>query len=173
MREPMMNSKENLTPPSSPNDLSAPRRLRRLSFGMLAFAAVGFIDAGYLTVEHFLNRVPPCTIISGCEKVTTSPYSIILGVPMALMGVVYYLAVILALVLYLDMRRDWIIKWTARVTAFGFVFSLWLVYLQLFVIKAICQYCMLSAATSIGLFAIGVLVLRSLSMNNEQHTMDN
>lgn len=85
---------------------------------------------------------------------------------MALMGALYYLAIILALVLYLDLRRDWIIKWTARFTTMGFLFSLYLVYLQLFVIKAICQYCMLSALSSTGLFVIGVLVLRSLSMNN-------
>jgi uncharacterized membrane protein len=149
----------------------AARRPRRLFFGMLALAAIGFIDAGYLAVEHFLNRVPPCSIISGCEKVTSSEYSVIFGVPMALLGALYYLAVILALVLYLDMRRDWMIKWTARVTAFGFVFSLWLVYLQLFVIKAICQYCMLSALSSTGLFVIGILVLRShraFKTNNRQ-----
>ncbi len=174
-----MNSKENLIKPSSPSGFLAQRGARRLFFGMLAVAALGFIDAGYLTVEHFLNRVPPCSLVSGCEKVTTSQYAVIYGVPMALMGALYYLAIILALVLYLDMRSDWIVKWTARFSAVGFLFSLWLVYLQLFVIKAICQYCMLSALSSTGLFVIGLLVLRSLSkndgrsvINNEQRTMN-
>jgi len=167
----MMNSKENLIKPSNPSGFLAHRPHRRLFFGLLALAPLGFLDAGYLTVEHFLNRAPPCSLVSGCELVTTSRYSVIFGVPTALMGALYYLAVILALVLYLDLRRDWIIKWTARFTVVGFVFSLWLVYLQLFVIKAICQYCMLSALSSTGLFVLGVLVLRShraYTTNNKQ-----
>jgi len=171
-----MNSKENLIKPSSNSGFLAHRPHRRLFFGLLALAPLGFLDAGYLTVEHFLNRVPPCSLVAGCEKVTTSQYSVIFGVPMALMGALYYLAIILALVLYLDLRRDWIIKWTARFTAVGFLFSLWLVYLQIFVIRAICQYCVLSALSSTGLFVIGVLVLRShraFTMNNGQHTMNN
>jgi uncharacterized membrane protein len=167
-----MNSNENSTMPLASNSghLSV-RHHRRLFFAMLAFALVGFLDSTYLAIEHFLNRVPPCSLVTGCEIVTTSKYSVIFGVPLALLGALYYLAVIVALVLYLDMRRDFIIKWTARVTAFGFVFSLWLVYLQLFVIKAICQYCMLSAISSTGLFVVGVLMLRSFRTHNmEQRT---
>jgi uncharacterized membrane protein len=156
-----MNSKENLIKPSENSGFLAHRSHRRLFLGLLVLAPLGFFDAGYLTVEHFLNQAPPCSLVSGCELVTTSSYSVIFGMPTALMGALYYLAIILALILYLDLRRDWIIKWTARFTTLGFLFSLWLVYLQLFVIKAICQYCMLSALSSTGLFVIGVLVLRS------------
>jgi len=169
----MQNLKENLIKPSVSSTFLAHRKHRWLFFVLLGLAPLGFIDAGYLTVEHFLNRTPPCSLVHGCELVTTSSYSVIFGVPMALLGSLYYLVIIFALVLYLDMRRDWIIKWTARFTAVGFLFSLYLVYLQLFVIKAICQYCMLSALSSTALFVIGVLVLRSLSMNNKQCTMNN
>jgi len=172
-----MNLKENLIKPSQNSGSMAKRPLRRPVFGMLAFAILGFLDAAYLTVEHFLNRVPPCSIVHGCEKVTTSSYSLIFGVlPMSLMGALYYLSVIVALILYLDLRRALIIKWTARFTVVGFLFSLYLVYLQLFVIKAICQYCMLSALSSTGLFVVGLLMLRSLradGMNNKQLTMNN
>ncbi len=161
----MMNSNENSTKSLESNAAAAKPPVSRLVFGMLGLAVLGFLDAGYLTVEHFLNRVPPCSITNGCEKVTTSSYSLIFGVlPMSLMGALYYLAVIVALILYLDLRRQLIVKWTARFTAVGFVFSLYLVYLQLFVIKAICQYCMLSALSSTGLFVVGLLVLRSLRL---------
>ncbi len=151
----MTNSNENSTAPSA-------RSTRRLAFGLLAVAPLGFIDAAYLTIEHFLNRIPPCSIVEGCEKVTTGPYSVILGVPTALMGAAYYLVIILALILYLDTRREWMIKWTARFTAVGFLFSLWLVYLQLFVLHAVCIWCMFSALSSTALFILGLLVLRSL-----------
>lgn len=176
----MMNSKENLIKPLLNSGFSEYRPFRRRFFVALAFAVVGFCDSVYLTVEHYANLTPPCSLVYGCESVLTSKYSVVYGIPMALLGALYYLAVILALILYLDIKRDFIIKWAARFTAVGFLFSLWLVYLQLFVIKAICQYCMLSALSSTGLFVAGLLVLRSqrrydmdYDMNNEQHTMNN
>lgn len=130
-------------------------------FAMLAIVPVGFIDATYLTIEHFLGKVPPCTLTNGCAAVTSSSYSLIFGIPLALLGAIYYLAIILGLVYYLDSKKPMVIKAISAVTAFGFVFSLYLVYLQLFVIKAICQYCMLSALSSTLLFIIGAMVLKS------------
>lgn len=151
----MTHSNNTSTPPSNPKQ-------HPLVFVMLGLALVGFLDSVYLTIEHFLNSNPPCSIVSGCERVVNSEYSIILGIPLALMGALFYFAVILALVYYLDTRREWVIKWTARSTAISFLISLWLVYLMLFVIKAICIYCMVSALSSTALFIIGLLVLRSL-----------
>jgi uncharacterized membrane protein len=137
------------------------RRNRRMVFGLLAVAPLGFLDATYLSVEHFLNKVPPCSITHGCEAVTTSPYALVFGIPMAVLGAVYYLAIILGLVYYLDSRKSAVLKAVSGFTAFGFLFSLYLVYLQLFVIRAICQYCMLSALSSTLLFIIGAMVLKS------------
>lgn len=140
--------------------MSRPRH-RWLVFGMLAVSALGFLDASYLTVEHFMNKVPPCSITRGCEAVTTSQYSLLFGIPLALLGAAYYLAVIIALIYYLDSRKPVMIKLIAKFTAVGFLFSVYLVYLQLAVIHAICQYCMLSALSSTALFIIGLMVLKS------------
>ncbi len=137
------------------------RRGRRLFFALLAVAPVGFLDSVYLAVEHYLDRTPPCSIVSGCETVTTSAYSVIMGIPLALLGSLYYLGIIIALVYYLDSRKSWVLKWTSRFTVVGFLFSLYLVYLQLFVLHAICSYCMLSALSSTVLFILGMLVLKS------------
>lgn len=157
----MTNLPNNLTKSSENSGFWAHRPHRRLVWGLLAIAPLGFLDATYLSVEHFLNRVPPCTIVHGCEAVTTSSYAVLFGIPMALLGALYYLAIILALVYYMDAKKTWIIKWTARLTVVGFLFSLYLVYLQLFVIHAICLYCMVSALSSTALFILGQLVLRS------------
>lgn len=158
----MMNLPANSMPPSKPaNSYFSHRPHRRLVYALLAIAPIGFLDASYLTIEHFLKRIPPCSITHGCEKVTTSVYSVILGVPMSLLGALYYLAVIIGLIYFLDAKKDWALKLVSGFTAVGFLFSLYLVYLQFFVIKAICQWCMLSALSSIALFIFGFLVLKS------------
>jgi uncharacterized membrane protein len=127
---------------------------------LLAASLIGFIDAAYLTAKHYLGMPPSCGRFGGCETVTTSEYATIAGVPIALLGALYYLAVFLSVIAYLDTRRTGIIRWTAGFTTVGFVASLWLVYLQLFVIKAICPYCMLSAFASTILFIVGIAVFR-------------
>jgi len=137
------------------------RRHRWLVWGMFVFSILGFLDAAYLTVEHFLNRVPPCSVVSGCEVVTTGPYSVLFGIPVALLGSLYYLAIILALVFYFDRRRDWVLRVVSCFTAAGFLFTLYLVYLMIFVIHAICTWCLLSALSSTALFILGLMVLKS------------
>ncbi|TAJ98741.1 MAG: vitamin K epoxide reductase family protein [Candidatus Manganitrophaceae bacterium] len=127
---------------------------------LLAASLIGFVDAAYLTAKHFLGVPPPCGRFGGCETVTTSEYATIGGAPLALLGALYYLAVFLSVIAYLDTRRPGILRMTAGFTAVGFIASLWFVYLQLFVIKAICPYCMLSAFVSTVLFIVGIAVLR-------------
>ncbi len=149
----MTTSNEPLTKPSAFNP-------KRLVFALLAISPIGFIDATFLTINHYTGAIPPCSIVKGCEQVTTSVYSSVFGIPIALVGALYYLTVIVGLILYLDTRRAQILKLVAWFTTVGFVASLGLVFLQLFVIRAICIYCMVSAATSTVLFIFGIMVLR-------------
>ena len=102
------------------------------------FALIGFADAVFLTTQHYLGKIPPCTIVSGCETVLTSPYAVIAGVPLALLGALFYLAIL--------------IRPSRLLVALGFIASLGLLYLQIFVIKALCMYCLLSLVTSTGVF---------------------
>jgi len=122
----------------------------------------GFVDATYLTVKHYSGTPLACSIFKGCEKVTTSRYAVILGVPLALFGAVYYLAVFLLSIAYLDVRRQEILSFTALFTVVGLLASAWFVYLQLFVIQAICPYCMVSAIASTILFLLGMYVLKRI-----------
>jgi len=130
---------------------------------VLAFLIVsllGFLDATYLTAKHYLGEAPACSMIEGCEKVLTSSYATVGRVPVALMGAFYYLAIFFLTVAYLDTKRKGLLYFTARLTMVGFLVSLGLIYLQLFVIKAICLYCLASAASSTVLFGLGVFVLK-------------
>jgi len=127
---------------------------------MLAVSAVGFLDATYLTVQHYLKGIPPCTI-NGCEVVLTSGYATVYGIPIALAGSAYYLTLLLGGIYFLDSRSVRVFRWFALCTVMGLAVSFVLVGLQLFVIKALCLYCMISAVTSTTLFILGMAVLNS------------
>ena len=118
----------------------------------LIVAGLGFADATYLAIEHFLGKVPPCSIIQGCDLVTTSQYATIFGIPVALMGALYYLAIIIAVIFFLDKKNVRLLVVLAKCSVAGLVASLYFVGIQFFVLHAICLYCFFSAATSTMLF---------------------
>lgn len=120
-------------------------------------ALVGLADSVYLTINHLTATPVPCSIISGCETVLTSPYAEVAGVPIAAFGALaYFAAFSLAILAAFGNRLMW--------TLFGIqvvlmsAFTAWLVYLQAFVIQAFCQFCLLSAATT---FTLLILFLAS------------
>lgn len=133
-------------------------RARWLPLTMLGVSAVGFMDATYLAVKHFTHTVVPCSILHGCEVVTTSVYSTVLGIPVALMGSLYYLALIILLFVAVDTKNEKIFLIATRSTALGLFASGWFVYVQAGILQAFCQWCMLSAITSITLFVLGYIV---------------
>lgn len=126
---------------------------------MLLAAVAGFADAAYLTAEHYRGIIPPCTV-GQCETVLTSHYAVVAGIPIAVAGVAYYGLVVLLLIAYLDGGTLRTLRATARLTGLGFLASLGFVGLQLFVIHAICQYCMFSALMCLVLVCCGVAILR-------------
>lgn len=137
----------------------------------LLIAFMGFADAAYLTAKHYAGVIPPCSLVNGCETVLTSPYAIVWGnVPIALVGTLYYLLLFVAGVIYVDTKNAGVIKIAAYFTIVGFLTSAALVSLQIFVIQAICLYCIGSAATSTLLFLLGVSILRKLKTNDNIDT---
>lgn len=135
----------------------------RIGYGSIAkyayFAAlvalIGLGDSIYLTVKHFLDEKVPCSILSGCEQVLTSSYAEIFGIPTAAFGAIaYFLVFSLAIMAAFGNRRMWF--------AFGLMtivmlfFTAWLFYLQAVVIKAFCQFCLLSALTTTTLFIVAL-----------------
>lgn len=133
---------------------------------ILGFSLIGILDAGLLTYEHYTGGIPPCSLTNGCEAVTTSQYSLFYGVPVSLVGLLFYIAVFVFMLLVSEgIKRKLLIPLVA-ITGLAFLSSLALVYLQLFIIKAICIYCMLSAFTSTMLFILSVFLLRSQKQNS-------
>lgn len=128
-------------------------------FGMLLVAVLGFIDASYLTLQYYAGAKVPCSLVKGCEQVLTSRYASFGPIPLAFVGALYYLFAIIALGAYLDSQKAFFFRAVSYAVTFGFLISLGLLYLQLFVIHAICMYCLFSLLCSTLLF-IGVMYSR-------------
>ncbi len=126
-------------------------------FTILGVSILGFFDAAYLTIQHYTQFTLPCTITHGCDLVTKSEYSSIAGVPVALLGALFYLAMFFATYIIIETKRHDLLRFVALGSIAGFLSSCWFVYLQFFVIHAICQYCMLSALTSTTLFVASIV----------------
>lgn len=126
----------------------------------LIFVVVGIGIAGYLTYIKLFAIEPYCAGVGNCEAVQSSPYAELLGVPVAIWGLLTYLAL---LGLLLVKRSDWrglghlAGMATFLVTMVGVIFSAYLTYLELAVIHAICPWCVGSAVVMTVLFVLSVI----------------
>jgi uncharacterized membrane protein len=99
--------------------------------------------AGYLTYVHYAAIKPLCTAGGSCEKVQTSVYSELAGVPVALIGLLGYVAI---LGLLIAPESETTRFATMALALVGFAFSAYLTYRELYSIHAICEWCASSAA---------------------------
>jgi uncharacterized membrane protein len=115
---------------------------RRLRIAGLAVVLAGVGVASYLTYVHYAGLQPFCAGGGhGCERVQSSSYARLGGIPVALLGLAGYLAIAAALLAPGERAR----LAAAALAVSGFGFSAYLTYLELFVIDAICQWCVASA----------------------------
>ena len=122
-------------------------------------ALVGLADALYLTIEHVTGQSVQCTIISGCSEVLSSPYAVVRGVPLAAIGAAAYFSVF-SLATLSAFGYEFAKKLLLPLVGTMFLVSLWLVYLQAFVIREFCQYCLLSAAITTFLLVVVIIARR-------------
>jgi uncharacterized membrane protein len=126
--------------------------LRRTS-QLLSLAGVGI--AGYLTYVHYAGLHPVCGISHGCETVQTSRYASLAGVPVALLGLITYVLVLVSLL----MRGEGPLLGGYALTLVAFLFSAYLTYREVFTIHAICSWCVSSAIVFTLMAVLGTVRL--------------
>lgn len=110
-------------------------------------ALLGFLVSGYLALfELGVSQEIFCPI-GACEEVNASPYIYMLGVPLAVLGVVVYLLILALNLVGLRWGGEEITLLLFLLSLLGVAFSAYLTYLELFVLKAICSWCAVSAIT--------------------------
>jgi uncharacterized membrane protein len=147
-------------------EANQPKLARRAAvlYGVAALVSlVGLADAIYLTVEHLSGRSVRCTL-SGCSEVLSSPYASVRGLPLAAIGAFAYFTVFsLATLAAFGYRAAG--KLLTFIVAAMFLTTLWLLYLQAFVIGHFCQYCLLSALVTTTLTVLVIVARRQGSQN--------
>jgi uncharacterized membrane protein len=125
---------------------------RRLRLAAIGLAVLGGAVAAYLTYVHYAGLSPVCGLGGNCEKVQTSEWAKLAGVPVAVLGLAGYLLILAALVA----RTESALMAAALLSLAGFGFSAYLTYRELFSIRAICPWCVTSAILLTLLAAITV-----------------
>jgi len=134
---------------------------RNLLFIVIAVLSLcGLADAIYLTIEHITGQSVRCTIVAGCSEVLSSSYAAVGGYPLASIGALAYFTVFSLAILALFGYRIASQLLILLVLAMCLV-SLWLIYLQAFVIHAFCQFCLLSAIITFTLTGLGLFLWKT------------
>jgi uncharacterized membrane protein len=115
---------------------------RALRITLIVLTLLGLAVASYVTYVHYAGIKPACTAGESCTKVQTSRYAELEGVPVALIGLIGYVAILLALLAPDGENTRFAL---AALTVGGFAFSAYLTYRELFSIHAICEECASSA----------------------------
>lgn len=126
----------------------------------IIFSLLGLGDTLFLTIKHYEGTPLTCVILEGCDVVTTSSYSLLWGIPLALFGVMYYTALFGLLLIFAIYELRFILKLIAVIAVAGFLVSLYLTYIQVFVIGAICIYCVLSAVFTTLILILSILAIK-------------
>ena len=121
---------------------------------MIGVAVLGLALAAYLTYVHYAGIKPACTAGQACIKVQTSQWSRLDGVPVALIGLIGYVGILLSL-LVPDREESRLA--TLSLTLIGVGFSGYLTYRELYSIHAVCEECATSAVILTLLF-IGAVI---------------
>jgi uncharacterized membrane protein len=123
---------------------------RRLVIAIVVLCLLGIADAGYLTYTHYAGLKVACLAHGGCETVQASRWSKLDGVPVSLLGLIGYIAILASLAVRSELGR----AAGFGIALIGFGFSVYLTYRELFTIKAICQWCVGSAVFMTALMVL-------------------
>ena len=132
--------------------------LRLVSIGL---AIVGLADTIYLSYVKIAHSEVFCGGSRACDTVNTSPYSVIGGIPIAYLGLVANLVILLLLLMetHGEFWRQYSPVIVFGMTLAGTLYSIYLTYIEIAVLRAICPYCLVNAIVMLSLFVLSLIRL--------------
>ena len=112
-------------------------------------ALAGLAVSVYLTYVHYAGIDPVCSGISDCERVQTSDYADLVGIPVAVLGIAGYAAILVSLAMSVEV--------TALLAYLALAFSAYLTWAEVFKIDAICQWCVASAIVTLAIAVLATV----------------
>ncbi len=131
---------------------------------VLGLSFLGIADSWYLFQSAVTDTALTCDIgagLDGCNIVAQSPYSQFLGIPLALYGVGFFALLFAVGAALFMLSSRLLLKGLLALAAFGALASVVFVYIQFFLIQALCIYCLLSAAITFALLFIAWRLYRA------------
>jgi uncharacterized membrane protein len=123
------------------------------------FSIIGFLDALYLSYARYTSSDIACSLMDGCNVVAASEYAVMLGVPLAYAGVLFYIGMIVLLGLIWRRVHTKLVKDALLIFAtFGALSSIYFIYVQAVLIGAFCMYCIISAIITFLLLGFAFLI---------------
>jgi uncharacterized membrane protein len=124
-------------------------------------AGLGMLVSAYMTVYKLTDNQTMCLGNGGCSVVNSSVFSEVYGIPVALIGFLGYSAILAVLIIA---SRSTLLGSNASLLVFGlcltgFIFTVYLIYVEIALIRALCPFCLASQAIMTILFAISVILL--------------
>ncbi len=120
-------------------------KLKYFSVSSLILSLLGFADSLYLTIAHYSTPAIlacPETKFVNCEKVTSSSYSMIHGIPITFFGMLFFITlIVLSLPKFWMSASDFILKLRLSLVSLGMISVFYLVYVELYKLNSICLYC--------------------------------
>ena len=121
-------------------------RFRTILYTAVAIVAVaGLADATYLTVQALTGETITCGGSPDCFRVLGSSYAKLGGIPVAIIGALAYFTVF-TFATFAAFGLTWAPRFVALIAGAMFLMTLWLLYVQAFLLHAYCRYCLFSAA---------------------------
>lgn len=128
----------------------------------MSAAFIGIADTLYLAYYHIIGATPGCAILNGCELVLNSKYAKLFDVPLAYLGLVFYVYLLaLVILLAIDPTSRALRFGIVAYTAVGLLCSITFELMQVFLIGALCMYCAISALTTLVLFGLALWHVRA------------
>ena len=134
---------------------------KRLSQVAIALSILGLLVSIYMTIYKLTDNEKMCIGSGGCSVVNSSRYAEVSGIPVAVLGVGGYAAILAVLLLE---RKNKFLEQNGSMLFFGlsitgFLFTLWLIYVEIALIKALCPFCLTSQAAMTIIFILSVIRL--------------
>ncbi len=141
----------------------------KLLLAIATFSFLGFADSAYLTADHYFALPLPCSLLHGCDVVLTSAYSMVGPIPLAALGVAFYLlALFTAVHAYTSASSRRLDMVLFGITVIGFGMSIIFEGIQALLIHAFCQYCALSAVLATLMFMVSLWLVRNKTIGKDE-----
>ena len=132
---------------------------KRITHITIALAILGLLVSIYMTIYKVTSNDQMCLGSGDCSTVNASRYSEVNGIPVALVGVLGYAAILG--IHWLERRNDFFAAngnmMLFGISLIGFFFTLWLIYVEIALIKALCPFCVASQVTMTLIFILSVI----------------